>query len=99
MLALSAIALSGMNAAQATLQASAHNVANLSTPGFRRQEVVASTGSAGGVVTQLVQADAPGDALEADVVAQLQAKNALLANLAVFRTHERMLGALLDTAA
>lgn len=99
MLAVSAIALSGLAAAQTTLSASAHNVANLATQGFRRQQVVASTGSAGGVVTQLVQAESPGPALEADVVAQLQAKNAFLANLAVFRTHDRMMGALLDARA
>lgn len=98
---VSAIALSGLNAAQATLRASAHNVANLATDGFRRQQVVASTaaGGAGGVVTQVVTADAPGPARESDAVTQLQAKHAFLANLAVFRTHDRMMGALLDTRA
>ena len=40
MASISSIALSGMNAAQTQLQASAHNVANLSTEGFKRQEVV-----------------------------------------------------------
>jgi flagellar hook protein FlgE len=74
MLAVSALALSGLSAAQATLRVSAHNVANLAT-------------------------DAPCDALETDVVAQLQAKNAFLANLAVFRTHDRMMGELLDARA
>ena len=34
------IATSGMNAAQLSLQASAHNIANLGTEGFRREEVV-----------------------------------------------------------
>lgn len=99
MLAVAASALSGLNAAQSTLRASAHNVANLATEGFRRQHVVASTGSAGGVVTQVMRVDVPGEALEADVVSQLQAKNAFLANLAVFRAHDRMMGALLDARA
>ena len=35
----SAVALSGMNAAQASLQASAHNIANAGTVGFRRQRI------------------------------------------------------------
>jgi hypothetical protein len=30
------------------------------------------------------------------MVSQLQAKNAFLANLAVFRTHNKMMGTLLD---
>jgi len=36
MTSLSSIALSGMNAAQTQLNASAHNVANLNTQGFLR---------------------------------------------------------------
>jgi hypothetical protein len=41
-------------------------------------------------------ADAPGAALEVDVVSQLQAKHAFLANLAVFKSQDKMAGALLD---
>ena len=92
----SAIALSGMSAAQYGLRASAHNIANLNTAGFRRQQAVQSTDAAGGVGTTLRQAAQPGNMLEADVVDQLQAKNAFLANLAVFRAHDRMAGSLLD---
>ena len=95
----SAIALSGMNAAQMSLQASAHNIANLDTAGFRRQRVDQSAASGGGVATTLSQEATPGDAEVADVVGMLQAKNAFLANLAVFRTADRMSGALLDRAA
>ena len=40
------IATSGMNAAQLGLQASAHNIANLSTDGFRREQVVHGGGLA-----------------------------------------------------
>ena len=99
MTSISSIALSGMNAAQATLNASAHNIANLNTPGFRRQEVVQSAQAGGGVSTALTAAEVEGAALEADVVAQLQAKNAFLASLAVFKTSNKLAGALLDQAA
>jgi flagellar basal body rod protein FlgG len=92
----SAIALSGLAAAQLGLQVSAHNIANLNTAGFKRQQAVQSADAAGGVSTSLRQATQPGNALEADVVGQLEAKNAFLANLAVFRAQDRMAGSLLD---
>lgn len=88
-----------MNAAQASLQSSAHNIANLDTAGFRRQRVEQSPVTGGGVATSVSQEAAAGDSEVADVVGLLQAKNALLANLAVFRTADRMTGALLDRAA
>jgi flagellar basal body rod protein FlgC len=100
MSSLSAIAQSGMQAAQVQLQATAHNVANLATPGFRRQEVVQrAEPEGGGVAASVTRSEAEGASLEADVVAQLQAKNAFLANLAVFKTADRMAGALLDERA
>jgi flagellar hook protein FlgE len=94
-----AIALSGMNAAQSSLQASAHNIANLDTAGFRRQRVDQSAAAGGGATTSLAQEPASGDSEVADVVGLLQAKNAFLANLEVFRTADRMTGTLLDQAA
>ena len=99
MASISSIALSGMNAAQTQLNASASNVANLSTPGYHRQEVEQSPQSGGGVQTQIRRAEAPGPALESDVVNQLQAKNSFLANLAVFKASDSMRGALLDIQA
>lgn len=93
---LSVVSLSGMNAAQTALDASAHNVANLATAGFRREQVIQESASSGGVTTSLTQAPEPANAIEEDVVGQLVAKNAFLANLAVFRTSDKMLGALLD---
>jgi len=96
---IASISLSGLNAAQAQLDASAHNVANLATEGFRRQEVVQSEQAGGGVNTTRVQAQQVGDSLETDVVTQLQAKNAFLANLAVFKTADKMAGALFDKTA
>ncbi len=96
MTSLSSIALSGMNAAQALLDASANNIANANTPGYARQQVAQSAQAGGGVATTRTSASAPGATLEADVVAQLQAKNAFLANLAVFKTSDKLAGALLD---
>jgi flagellar hook protein FlgE len=93
---LSAISLSGMNAAQTALDTSAHNIANLSTAGFRREQVTQSTAANGGVTTSLSQSTHEGAAHEADVVGQLVAKNQFLANLAVFKTSDQMMGALLD---
>jgi len=93
---INAIALSGMNAAQTGLQASAHNIANLGTSGFRREQVRQSADAAGGVSASIEQSSQTGDALETDTVNLLQSKNAFLANLAVFRTSDRMTGALLD---
>ena len=99
MTSTSSIALSGMNAAQQQLNASANNVANANTPGYRRQEVTQRAEPGGGVTTQIQRANAEGAALEADVVAQLAAKNAYLANLSVFKTADRMAGTLLDKTA
>ena len=96
MASISSIALSGMRAAQTSLDASAHNVANLNTPGFRRQEVVQTEEKEGGVSTTITQSRVEGPALETDLVAQLQAKNAFLANLSVFKTSNQMAGGLLD---
>ena len=99
MSSIASIALSGMNAAQTQLNTSAHNVANAQTEGFQRQAVQQSPQAQGGVSTSVVAVAQTGPALEADLVNQLQAKNAFLANLAVFKTGNAMAGALLDTKA
>jgi len=98
MSSVSAIALSGMNAAQTGLQAGAHNIANLNTRNFRREQVLQSAQAEGGVSATLTQSTETGNALETDMVGQLQSKNAFLANLAVFRASDRMTGSLLDIA-
>ena len=85
-----------MNAAQSALGVCAHNIANLGTANFRRQQLEQVAVESGGVTTQVRQAPEPGESLATDVVDLLQAKNVFLANLSVFRTSERMTGALLD---
>ncbi|TXT34834.1 MAG: flagellar basal body rod protein [Comamonadaceae bacterium] len=99
MVNLSTIALSGMNAAQMQLNTSAHNIANINTTGFKRQEVTQTAQAQGGVSTSVNTASVEGDALVTDVVTQLQAKHAFIANLAVFKTHDKLAGALLDKSA
>lgn len=99
MTSISSIALSGMAAAQTTLNSSAHNIANMNTSGFRRQEVVQTAQPGGGVSTTLTTASVEGSSLETDIVSQLQAKNAFLASLSVFKTSNQMAGAMLNTTA
>mgnify|MGYP000455486734 CR=1 FL=1 len=96
---VSSIALSGMNAAQSSLVTSAHNIANLGTQAFRREEVQQRTAAAGGVSTSVTPAAMPGNDLERDVVSQLSARNAFLANLAVFRVSNEMASTLLSLRA
>lgn len=96
---LASIALSGMTAATSRLGASAHNLANLGTAGFRRQIASTEPLPGGGAAPRLDRAAEPGPSLETDVVGLLSAKHAFLANLAVFRTSDEMTGALLDTVA
>ncbi len=95
----SSIALSGMNAAQQQLNASAGNIANLGTPGYRRQQVTQTADAQGGVTAVTGRAGLEGEALVKDLVAQLQAKNSYLANLAVFKAADKMAGVLLDRTA
>jgi len=108
---LSVNSLSGINAAQTALDVAAHNVANQATPGFRRQEVVQTQAEGGGVQVSVTQASpAPIEAMQtnaaqttppaeistADLAEMLKSKNALLANLSVFRADNLMGGRLLD---
>lgn len=99
MSSINSIALSGMNAAQVQMNTSANNVANAQTEGYQRREVQQTPQAAGGVSTTVVATQQAGAALEADMVGQLQAKNAFLANLQVFKTSNAMTGALLDQKA
>ena len=99
MLPVPAIALSGMNAASAHLRTAAHNIANLGTTGFRRQQAVVSAEPSGVAVQGVVQSPFVGNSLETDMVGMMQAKHAFLANLAVFRAHDEIAGTLLDTFA
>lgn len=96
--ALSSIAASGMAAAQTRLQVSAGHIAQrgINPEEPTRQTVRQSAQTGGGVSTSVASTTGTHATLEADVVAQLEAKNAFLANLAVFKTADKLRGALLD---
>lgn len=92
-------ASSGLQAAQLRLDTSAHNVANLNTPNFKRQSVVQQAQPNGGVGATVQTATETGASLAQDTVEQISATYAFKANLQVFRAQDRMLGALLDKKA
>jgi flagellar hook protein FlgE len=88
-----------MTAATSSLNASAHNIANQGTGGFRRQLAQHETVASGGVMFRSATALGPGNAWEADTVGLLIAKNSFLANMELFRATDRMSGSLLNTFA
>lgn len=100
MSSLSAIAHSGLQAAQLKLNSSAHNVANMNTEGFRsvtvEQEAVEPQG---GVRTRTGRAAQENVALEKEAVDQMEATYSFSANLQVMKVQDRMMGSLLDTHA
>lgn len=99
MVNLSSIAQSGLQAAQARLNASASNVANLQTPGYKPVTVQAQAQAQqqGGVVVNFSRAATDGVALEEEAVAQIQAKTDFMANIQVLKTADQVMGSLLDT--
>lgn len=99
MTALSSIAASGLSAAQTRLQVSASNIAQQGMEPRQRLQVQQSPQAGAGVSTQVTRAPDASAPLESDVVAQLEAKHAFLANLAVFKTANALSGALLDEQA
>lgn len=100
-MSLSSIGVSGMQAASLTMGVAAHNIANVQTPGFRRQSVQAQTQPEGGVTVTISAAasGAEGDSLATDLVAERVALHSFEANLATVRAADAMLGTLLDARA
>ena len=96
---LFSIGMSGMQAAQFRMDIAAHHIANASTPGFQRQQVVAQAQPSGGVRTESMPAAGSGENLAEDLVSQRQAMHLYSANLRTVQVADRMLGALLDTVA
>ncbi len=99
MSSLNAIASSGLAAAQMRLDASSSNVANMNTPGYRARQVTQQAAQEGGVEASVQRAQAEGVSLEKEIVDQLAAKQAFLANIQTLRTGDAVLGALLDVRA
>lgn len=102
---LPTLASSGLAAAQARLDASANNIANVPTPSYRREDVVQSTRATGGVDAQLRQLDAQGEdgantaQLTQDLVNQKVALYNFQAHVLTLKTEGSMVGSLLDCTA
>jgi len=100
MSSLLSIASSGLSAAQMRLDASAHNLANMTSPTFRRSVVSqAARADQGGVDASVQRAPGTGVALEQEVVDQMSATYPFKASVQVLRTQERTLGSLLNVKA
>lgn len=97
MSSLVSFAQSGLAAAQLRLDASAGNIANMNTPGYRAQRVEQQAQAGGGVDARVNRVPEPGVSLEQEIVDQLAASHAFKANLHSLRTGDEVLGTLLDT--
>lgn len=95
------VALSGMRAAATRLRTSAHNVANVQTPDFKAQKVVASDLAGGGVEARVVQPmeGASGTDLAGEMVSLSIAQGTYTANLRVLETLNEVRGTILDLKA
>lgn len=92
-------ALSGLNAAQATLSAAASNVANVSTPDYTPLKANTTAGPGGAIVTGFRPsgpAGLGGVALDQEMVSMVQAKNAYAASATLVRAADEMAADLLD---
>ncbi|WP_024539788.1 flagellar basal body protein [Comamonas badia] len=95
-----AIAQSGLQTAGLRLQVSAHNIANMNTPGFAPQRVSeASAGPLSGVSAQVVPGDQPGVSLEQEAIEQMAARLAFKANVFALRSAQDTTGTLLNVFA
>lgn len=92
-------AISGLQTAQLRLNASANNVANAQTDGYRRDVVRTQPQANGGVQAQVEKLPEPGSDLAADLVEQKSAAYAFKANVQVIKTADETLGRLLDVRA
>lgn len=101
MASISSIGSSGLQAAQLRLDASANNVANMNTPGYRREVVAQEEVAESAGVRAPVQReqDAKGVALAQEAVEQMSATYAFKANLQTIKTQDEMMGSLLDVKA
>jgi flagellar basal-body rod protein FlgB len=96
---LSSIAYSGLNAALLRMDAAANNIANVQTPGYRRQFVEQEALAEGGVAASVGQAQEATANLADDLVQQMVAAYSFKANLRTIQTQHVMLGSLLDVTA
>ena len=92
-------ALSGISAANEEMRASANNIANLDTQGYKPETVNLNTVAGGGVGATTRTADKPGVSEATEMVQQKSATYAFVANTKVLQTQMHTAGALLDIKA
>ncbi len=92
-------ALSAVRAHARKTMVHAHNVANISTEGFKAQELHMQENPTGGVSSTVETRNEPGLDMVEESVGMVQAGHGYEANLAVFRASDKMLGVLIDTVA
>jgi flagellar hook-associated protein FlgK len=83
------VAMSGMLASTNRLGATAQNVANMDTPGYRRMNASSATTEGGGVTTSVTESDAAeGSASDVDLGTEMldmmEAETSFKANASVF---------------
>lgn len=99
MSSISSIAQSGMQAALQRQGASANNIANQNTEGYRRERVDQRANPEGGTTTSVSRLPQPGSQLEQDMVDQISSSYSFQANLKTLKVQDQMMGALLDVKA
>jgi hypothetical protein len=95
----SSISLGGMNAAMNALDSSAWRIARQATTGMASQGSATYAAAPSPSTSSNLATAVDGPSLVAEVISQLQAKNAFLLNLRTFQTGDEMLGSLLDAKA
>ena len=99
MSSISAIGVSGANAATTRMDVAAHNIANVQTEKFQRQVVNQQSQESGGVTTSVAQAQEIGPELAKDLIEQKMATYTYRANLRSIQADQQMMGSLLDIEA
>jgi flagellar hook protein FlgE len=89
--------IAAMNAAAFSFETSAHNVANLSTEGYKTIEVTKSSGRAGPTVSTKRSDSAPDIATE--MVKQMRETYDFKANAKVITFHDEMVGTAINMLA
>jgi flagellar hook protein FlgE len=78
------IAMSGMLASTNRLGATAQNVANMDTPGYRRMNASSSTADGGGVITTVTEGGSSDVDLGTEMLDMMEAETSYKANASVF---------------
>ncbi len=88
---------SALQAAQARLAVSAHNIANMNTEDYKARQAVQKTGPSGPEVT-VTESDEPPDMVN-ELIDQKVAAYDFKANLVALKTYDQMLGHLINIKA